>query len=190
MNIDTISQTLTRFSKRFDKKSNYIGKSWVLVDENRRPLMELEFFKDDRLLSIISGNAMWGKWEVSPNTNRLILEYGDHVEVCEVAFLDSAVMLTQKSDFRPINIFINKTELPSFQYEYYLSQLADRNKKVSASTSSRIFNQPRSNPEQKRTQNVTPTVSRMDRDTKISLYVMAGVFIVGYLIASFDKIFG
>jgi len=189
MNIDTISQTLTRFSKRFDKKSNYIGKSWVLVDENRRPLMELEFFKDDRLLSIISGNAMWGKWEVSPNTNRLILEYGEQIEVYEVAFLDSTVMLTQKSDFRPINIFINKSELPSFQYQHYLSQLANQSKSTTSFTINSKFYRPKTKVESKPNQTVINPDSTKNSDKNIVFFVMAGVIIAAILIANFDKIF-
>ncbi|MBA4299629.1 MAG: hypothetical protein C0433_05900 [Cyclobacterium sp.] len=123
---DNILPKISKLSKRFDKKESYTGKSWVLIDDSHRALMELEYFKDGRLLLILNGNATWGKWEVSPNTNRLILDFGHKISVYEVSFVDQALMLARKSGTRTIEVFVNKKELPSLLYQFYLDSLVQK----------------------------------------------------------------
>lgn len=121
--LDIFLPRISKLSKRFDKKESYTGKSWVLIDDAHRALMELEFFKDGRLLLIMNGNASWGKWEVSPNTNRLILDFVQKISVYEVSFVDQALMLARKSGTKNTEVFVNKKELPSLLFQFYLDSL-------------------------------------------------------------------
>lgn len=121
--LDGILPKISRLSKRFDKKDSYTGKSWVLIDDSNRALVEFEFFVDGRLLIIMNGNAMWGKWEVSPNTSRLILDFDEKVTVYEVSFVDQTLMFARKSSTKNLEVFVNKKELPSLVFQYYLDSL-------------------------------------------------------------------
>jgi hypothetical protein len=113
-------------SKKLNQIELFVEKPWVLVDETTTELLEYEFFRDGRLLVSRGGNAAWGKWELAPSSQRLILEYGEKLLLLNTAFMDDAIMIVQKSGaFESTLVFVNQKKIPDLLYKAYLENLAE-----------------------------------------------------------------
>lgn len=113
-------------SRTLNQTELFVEKPWVLVDESTSELLEYEFFRDGRLLVSRGGNAAWGKWELTPSPQRLILEYGDNLLLLQTIFVDDAVMLVQKSGSSNSALaFVNQQKIPDLLYTEYLEHLAE-----------------------------------------------------------------
>lgn len=113
-------------SRTLNQTELFVEKPWVLVDEGSSELLEYEFFRDGRLLVSRGGDAAWGKWELVPSSQRLILEYGEKLLLLQTKFVDDAVMLVQKSgSFDSTLAFVNQKKIPDLLYKIYLENLAE-----------------------------------------------------------------
>ncbi len=99
----------------------FVEKPWAMFEEGTNELLEFEFFRDGRLLVSRGGVGEWGKWELTPSNNNLVLDYNMSVSRLQSAFLDDRVMLLQKSGSQdPPIAFIDQRKLPELNLYLYL----------------------------------------------------------------------
>ncbi|WP_026947326.1 hypothetical protein [Algoriphagus marincola] len=127
-NLQKLASGLTRIKKIFNKKSSFTGKTWVLIDESQRGVFEIEFFRDGRMLYILGSNVTWGKWDISPSSDRLILDWGEKSLIYNVKFADDSIMTVQSPGSEVVEVFVNRKKIPDLIADFYISKLWKKHK--------------------------------------------------------------
>src|SRR5690606_15189799 len=97
----------------------------ITIEEGSSEWLEYEFFRDGRLLVSKGGEATWGKWELTPSSQRLVMEYKSRILLIQAEFVDDTLMVVKKSGSgEPSMVFVNQQKLPDLGFEQYLEKLA------------------------------------------------------------------
>ena len=125
--IDYLKNIIPRIqnaSKQLDQIEVFVNKPWVMIEEGSTDHIEFLFYHDKRLLVTKGGIGEWGKWELTPTNDRLILTYSTKTIKLQKAFIDDAIMAIKLSGSDdPTMLFINSDRIPDLNYRNYLNEV-------------------------------------------------------------------
>lgn len=114
--------------KKLDHIEVFIEKPWAQLNDKNEIVMEYEFFRDNRLMVSVNGNVSWGKWELTPSSQRLLMTHNSSTTLMHNGFIDNNVMILQKSgSVEPFVVFINQNVISGFNLNNYLQKVIDSN---------------------------------------------------------------
>jgi hypothetical protein len=125
--ISNILPRIQKFSAKLDQKENFIEKPWVLLEEGKNEMLEMEFFRDGKLIVSHGGDATWGTWQLTPSNQRLILDYSSKTLMLQTAFINDAILIAKKSgSTQPTLFFVNQEKIPDLNVEAYLDEISKK----------------------------------------------------------------
>ncbi len=126
--IKNLLPRLQQYSKRLDKTENFVGRSWLLLDEDNNA-HTYEFLRDGRLVMSVARKGadqktVIGSWELLPSERLLVMR--PEPVVLELGFLGDGLLIFLESGASktPFSLYDPKI-IPDGDIEWYLNRFLE-----------------------------------------------------------------
>lgn len=114
------------YSKELDITEQIIDKPWIWIT-NDGDNQKMVFRRGGDLLMINNGEVKTGSWEYIPALSSLLIDRTVDKLLMNHTFINESIMLLKRdgASANEILAFVNELQIPSLDYEKYLSNLAN-----------------------------------------------------------------